>query len=71
MKITKKIGFVIDTKIIYNIKKSFLIIIKPYLLKKYEITELPFCLEGIAIKDWAEELNFQWVIENEEELEEI
>lgn len=69
--IKNRIHFIFDTKIMFPIKKGIVKVLSPFLKRKYEIKELPFCLEGMDFKYWEEELIIQNVIEHEDELEEI
>lgn len=66
-----KVKYNLYIKIIYPIKGILLKIIESYLIKKYDITELPFCLETIPINKWGEECELTWLIENDISLDEI
>lgn len=71
MRFVTRVKYHYSMKIKYPVRELILKITKPFLLKKYEIEELPFCLELQPIKNWNEELNFQYLIENDVDLEEL
>ena len=71
MKFISRIKYHYGMKIKYPVRELILKITKPFLLKKYEIEELPFCLELQPIKDWKGELIFEYLIENNIDLEEL